>query len=224
MRFPISQRPILRAVAVFAATVAVGGLLWFEFGAKADGFAGYLDQRAAETNGIINSSEWRAMRAAGDRAAAAEGGDGCTTEACRTAMALIGGDWTGGGACNLGNRYRFTDAAAEIGDLRDGRVIGTNRRRYRVVSADVPVPVRRDGKGLPLQAQVTKRGGDVEVFTIGRQAYVRRIFRAVDQNTVMLVLVEERVGRRGPPHAHYVESRPTVPGPPLFYTRCPSRG
>jgi hypothetical protein len=208
----------------FASVVLLGGALWFEIDARMDGFSGHFDRRAAHAVGVIDSEEWRGMLAAGDLTPASYGGDTCANDACRRATALMAGRWTAGASCSLGNRYAFTDAHAEVADLRDGRAIGVNRRRWRLVGAAVDVPIRRDARGRPLALAVTKRAGDLEVFTLGRQAYVRRIFRKIDDDTIMLVLVENRVGRVGPASALYAESRSLTGGEPLFYKRCPDRG
>ncbi|MGL5137686.1 MAG: hypothetical protein ACRC7G_07950 [Beijerinckiaceae bacterium] len=223
-KLPLLQQPLLRMALGFASAVLAGGALWFEIDARIDGFTGHFDRRAAHAVGVIDVEEWRGMQAARDVAPASAGADGCTGEACRAATALMAGRWTAGAGCNLGNRYAFSDGYAEVADLRDGRVIGTNRRRYRLVAAAADVPLRRDGRGRPLALAVTKRPGDLEVFTLGRQAFVRRIFRKVDADTVMLVLVENRVGRKGPADALYAESRSLTGGEPLFYQRCPDRG
>ncbi|MGL4240912.1 MAG: hypothetical protein ACRCTI_07340 [Beijerinckiaceae bacterium] len=219
MRF---ANPYLRAGLAFAVVVIFGGWLWFDWDAKMEGFAGHLDRRAARDAGILASSEWRAMRAAGDIGPAASGGAACTTDACRTAEALLGGRWAGGaGDCASGNLYRFTDAAAEVATLKDGQVTETISRRYRVVGARVELrPRGADGK--PLERNVAKQPGDIEVFTLGRSAYVRRIFRAVDADNVRLVLVEQRAGRAGPAAAVIVDGAPAAGGAAVAYRRCPA--
>jgi hypothetical protein len=223
-KFPLLQQPLLRMAFGFVSALLVGGAIWFELDARMDGFPGHFDRRGAHAVGVIDAEEWRGMKAAGDAAPVSSGGAECASQACRAASALMAGRWTAGAGCNLGNRYVFTDGHAEVADLRDGRVIGTNRRLYRLVGAASDVPLRRDGRGRPLALAVTKRPGDLEVFTLGRQAYVRRIFRKVDADTIMLVLVENRVGRLGPADALYAESRSLTGGEPLYYRRCPDRG
>jgi hypothetical protein len=163
------------------------------------------------------------MRAAGDDAAAASGGDGCSTEACRVAAAQAGGLWAGGGSCAEGDLYRFADGYVEVTSHKDGRPAGVVRRGYRIVAAPVALRLLRDREGRPFEGAVRKLPGDVEVFTIGRSSYVRRIFRAVDGGNLRLVLVEQRVGRAGPASAMYVEGRPTAGGgPEIGYRRCPA--
>jgi hypothetical protein len=209
-------------VLAFAAVVLVGGWLWFDWDARIDGFSGYLDRRAAREAGILAGAEWRAMTAAGDTAAASAGGAGCGTDACRTARALLAGRWAGIGDCASGNVYRFTDAAAEVVTLKDGRPVETIVRRYRIVGAPVDLRLTRDGAGRTILRSVRKQPGDVEVFTLGRSAYVRRIFRAVDADTVKLVLVEQRAGRTGPAQALIVDGEPTTGGAAVSYRRCPA--
>jgi hypothetical protein len=226
MRIAISfvraLNPFVRAALAFAAVVTVGGWLWFDWDARIDGFAGYLDRRAAREAGILAGAEWRAMKAAGDTNAAATGGAGCDTDACRTATALLAGRWAGIGDCASGNVYRFTDAAAEVVTLKDGRPVETISRRYRLVGAPVDLRLLRDGAGQATLRSVRKLPGDVEVFTLGRSAYVRRIFRAVDADTVKLVLVEQRAGRTGPAQAMIIDGAPTAGGPAVTYRRCPA--
>jgi hypothetical protein len=216
------SNPYVRMGLAFLATVVVGGWLWFDWDARLEGFTGYLDRRAAQTSGILAGAEWKAMRAAGDLAPAADGGDGCTTEGCKAAQALAGGLWRGAGACTEGDRYRFLDGAVEITSHRGGSASGVVRRGYRVVSAPVVLRLVRDGKGEPFERSIAKLPGDIEVFTIGRSSYVRRIFRAADGDTLRLVLVEQRARQPGPAHAMYIDGKSTSgAGPDVSYMRCP---
>jgi hypothetical protein len=220
MRFGNSY---LRAALAFVAVVGAGLWLWFDWDARLDGFAGHSDRRAAHASGILAGAEWKAMRAAGDAAPAADGGEGCASEACRTAQAQLGGLWAGGGGCGEGDRYRFADGFVEVVSHRDGKPSGSVRRGYRVVSAPVQLRPLRDREGRPFEVVVRKLPGDVEVFTIGRSTYVRRILRAADANTVRLVLVEQRIGRVGPASAMYIEGKPTSGGGgEVVYRRCPA--
>jgi hypothetical protein len=216
------RNPFLRAGLAFAAVVIVGGGLWFDWDARSDGFTGYFDRRSAHAAGILASAEWRAMRAADDISAAPDGGEGCATEACRTAQALLGGRWAGIGDCAGGDAYRFTDGFAEVTSHRDGKPAETIRRRYRLVTASVQIRLLRGADGKPIERTVMKLPGDVEVFTLGRSAYVRRIFRAADADTLRLVLVEQRAGRSGPAAALIIDSQPTAGGAPVTYRRCPT--
>lgn len=214
--------PYLRAGAAFAAVIAGGGWLWFEWDAKLDGFASHSDRRAAHAAGILAGAEWRAMRAAGDIAAATESGEGCTSEACRTAEAQLGGRWAGGGPCADADFYRFTDGFAEVTSHRQGKATDIVRRRYRIVAAPVTLRLLRGPDGQPMERTAVKLPGDIEVFTIGRSSYVRRIFRAADQDTVRLVLVEQRAGRSGPASAVVVDGRRAGgTGDGVVYRRCP---
>jgi hypothetical protein len=212
--------PYLRAGLAFAVVVLFGGWLWLDWDAKLDGFAGYLDRRSAHAAGILASAEWRAMRAVGDFGPAADGGSACATEACRIADAVLGGRWAGIGDCSNGNAYRFTDGTAEVATLRDGRPVETASRRYRIVTATVQIRVPRGADGKPIERSVTKLPGDIEVFTLGRSAYVRRIFRAVDRDNVRLVLVEQRAARAGPASALVVDGMSTAGGADVAYRRC----
>ncbi len=213
--------PYLRAGLAFAVVLLGGGWLWFDWDARLDGFAGHLDRRAAHAAGILSGAEWRAMQAAGDRAPGASGGEGCATEPCRTAQATLGGRWAGGaGTCADGDAYRFTDGYAEITSHADGRPTTVVRRGYRVVAAPVTLRVLRDRDGKPIERSLTKQPGDIEVATVGRSSYVRRIFRAVDRDSVRLILVEQRTGRTGPASALIVEGSPTAGGGEVMYRRC----
>jgi hypothetical protein len=217
------SNPFLRAGLAFLAVVATGGWLWFEWDARLDGFGGYLDRRAGHASGILSGVEWKSMRASGDHAAAASGTDAtCTSEACGTARAHMDGLWAGGASCAEGDRYRFTDSGVDITSHQAGRPSGMVRRGYRIVAAPVTLRLLRDRDGKPIERSVTKQPGDIEVFTIGRSSYVRRIFRAADSDTIRLILVEQRVGRTGPAFAIYVEGKPTSGGgPDISYRRCP---
>ncbi len=214
--------PWLRAGLAFLAVVGVGGFLWLDWDARLDGFPGLVERRAAHAEGILSGAEWRAMKAAGDGAAAASGGDNCGGEACRTAQALLAGLWAGIGDCAAGDAYRFTDAAVAITSHKDGRPTETIRRRYRLVTAPVAIRLLRGPDGGPLERSVVKQPGDIEVFTLGRSSYVRRIFRAAEPDVVRLVLVEQRTGRSGPPRALIVDGRPVAGGAPVSYRRCPA--
>jgi hypothetical protein len=215
--------PYLRAGLAFALVVLGGGWLWFDWDAKLDGFAGYFDRRAAHASGVVSGAEWRAMRAAGDANPAAEGGDGCGSEACRTAQAQVGGRWTGSAPCGSADSYRFTDGFAEVTSHQDGKPTTVVRRRYRIVAASVALRLLRDTDGRPIELGVVKRPGDIEVFTIGRSSYVRRILRAADADTVRLILVEQRAGRTGPPSTVIAEGRrPGGAGDEVIYRRCPA--
>jgi hypothetical protein len=213
--------PYLRTGLAFAVVTLGGGWLWFDWDAKLDGFAGHLDRRAAQAAGILAGAEWRAMRAAGDLAPGASGGEGCATELCQTAQATLGGRWAGGaGTCANGDTYRFADGFAEITSHADGNPTTIVRRAYRVVAAPVTLRLLRDRYGKPIERSVTKQPGDVEVATLGRSSYVRRIFRAVDRDSVRLVLVEQRTGRAGLASALIVEGRPASGGDEVVYRRC----
>jgi hypothetical protein len=213
--------PYLRAGLAFAVVAFGGGWLWFDWDAKLDGFAGHLDRRAAHATGILASAEWRAMRAAGDLAPAAVGGEGCTSELCQTAQATLGGRWAGGaGTCENGDAYRFTDGFAEITSHASGKPTTIVRRAYRVVAAPVTLRLLRDRDGKPIERGVTKQPGDIEVATLGRSSYVRRIFRALDKDAVRLILVEQRTGRSGPAPTLIVEGRPVGGGDEVVYRRC----
>ena len=213
------RRIIIGMALAFAASAAAYGL-WLEAGARREGFAHLLDRRAAHASGILDAGEWRAMQAAGDLGAPAAGGEACLSAACRRAEAVVGGRWRGGADCAVGNVYRFTDGAAVIDDMAGEGVTGTARRRYRLVAAAVRVPIRAGGDGRPLDASVEKRPGDIEVWTLGASAYVRRIFRRTDPETVMLLLVQNRVGGAGPVHTLYADGRSTTGGGEVAYRRC----
>jgi hypothetical protein len=172
------RHPLLRAGLAFAVTVIVGGALWFDWEARTEGFAGWFDRRDARAAGILSGAEWRAMRAAGDTAPAAMGGDGCVTEACRTAQAQAGGRWAGIGDCASGDVYRFADGFVEVTSHQGGRPTTVVRRSYRVVTAPVTLRLLRGADGGPIERSLRKLPGDVEVFTLGRSSYVRRILRA----------------------------------------------
>jgi hypothetical protein len=219
MRF---TNPFVKAGLAFLAVVGTGGWLWFDWDARLDGFNGHLDRRTAHAAGILAGAEWKAMRAAGDTAPAASGGDAaCASDGCRTAEAQMGGLWAGGGACAEGDRYRYTDGGVEITSHQAGVASGVVRRGYRIVAAPVNVRLLRDRDGKPFQRSITKQPGDIEVFTIGRSSYVRRIFRAADRDNVRLILVEQRAGRTGPAQVLYIEGRPTSgAGPEIAYRRC----
>jgi hypothetical protein len=219
MRF---RNPYLKAGLAFLAAIGVGGWLWFDWDARMDGFAGHSDRRAAHAAGILAGAEWKAMRAAGDSASAAAGNDTiCTSEACLTATAQMAGLWAGGGSCAEGDRYRFTDAHADIASHQGGSPSRVIRRGYRIVAAPVTLRPLRDGAGRPLDRSVIKQPGDIEVFTIGRSSYVRRIFRALDRDNLRLILVEQRTGRAGPARAIYIEGQPTSGvGAEVAYRRC----
>jgi hypothetical protein len=216
------SNPFVRAGLAFAAVVLAGGWLWLDWDARLDGFSGYLDRRAAHESGILAGSEWKAMRQAGDVGVASAGGDGCLTDACRTAQAQLGGRWAGIADCAGGDRYRFTDGLAEITSLKNGQPAEVVRRRYRVVTAAVTLRPLRGPDGKPIDRSVAKLPGDIEVFTIGRSSYVRRIFRAADADTLRLVLVEQRAGRAGPPSTLLIEGRPPAGGAEVSYRRCPA--
>jgi hypothetical protein len=216
------RNPYVRMCAAFVATVFVGAAIWFEWDARLDGFSGHFDRRAAHGAGIIASSEWKSMRAAGDTAPVAKGGSGCTSDACRSAQAQVGGLWRGITTCADGDRYTFTDSAVEITSHSGGTPAGVVRRSYRLVVAPVTLRLLRDGTGASIERSVTKLPGDVEVFTVGRSSYVRRIFRAADSQTLRLILVEQRARQAGPAQAMYVEGKPTTGGgSEVAYTRCP---
>ncbi len=154
--------PFVKAGLAFAAVVLAGGWLWFDWDARLDGFAGHADRRAGHAAGILSGAEWKAMRAAGDDASAASGGDACTTEACRVAEAQAGGLWAGGGSCAEGDRYRFADGYVEVASHKDGKPVGAVRRGYRVVAAPVTLRLLRtgtDGPSRPPSASCRRRRG-----------------------------------------------------------------
>jgi hypothetical protein len=213
--------PYLRAGLAFAVVVLGGGWMWLDWDAKLDGFAGFMDRRTAHAAGILAGAEWRNMRAAGDLAPGSSGGDGCAKELCLTAQATLGGRWAGGGGtCANGDAYRFADGYAEITSHADGKPTTVVRRAYRIVAAPVALRLLRDRDGKHMERSVTKLPGDVEVATLGRSAYVRRIFRALDKDAVRLILVEQRTARSGPASALILEGRPTGGGDEVVYRRC----
>lgn len=215
------RRAIL-ALATAALLLAVGGA-WLELSARQDGFAHGLDRRTARLSGILDASEWRAMEAAGDRAAPASGGDddACGSATCREAEARLGGRWRRGEDCASGSRYRFADGTATVEDYAAGQPGRVARRSYRLVGAPAAVPLGRDGYGRPLAGTVWKKAGDVEVWTLGRSSYLRRVLRRRDPDTVDLVLVQARLDRAGPVATLYVDGRSTGGQDEAVYRRCP---
>jgi hypothetical protein len=213
--------PKRRALIVAGVTILLGSAIWLEMEARFDGYGGFFDKREARASGIINAREWQLMQELGDAAAPSSGGAACTTPACRAAEALLGGRWRTGESCAIGSVYRVSDGGVEVTDVLSGEAKAFNTRKWRPVLATVPVSVRRDANDGTLSRIVEKRAGDLEVFTLSRSNYVRRIFRAIDKDTIMLVLVEQRRGNFGLPQVLIAEGRTTVGDAEVVYRRCP---
>ncbi len=215
------KNPVKRALIVCGVTIVVGTAIWLEMEARFDGYGGYFDKREARASGIISAREWQLMQERGDTGLPSSGGAQCTTPACRTAEAMLAGRWRTGETCSTGSIYTVNEGGVDVTDVLNGERKASNRRMWRPVTADVPVSVRRDASDGTLSRSVDKRVGDLEVFTLSRSNYVRRIFRKVDQDTLMLVLVEQRRGNFGLPQVLITEGRATVGDAEVVYRRCP---
>jgi hypothetical protein len=218
----VIQNPVRRALIVCGITIVVGTSIWLEMEARFDGYSGFFDKREARASGIVSAREWQLMQERGDAGAPSSGGEGCTSVACRAAEAMLAGRWRPGDSCATGSIYKVSDGGVEVRDVVAGEMRASNRRTWRPVLATLPVSVRRDANDGTLSRAVEKRVGDIEVFSLSRSEYVRRIFRKLDNDTLMLVLVEQRRGNFGLPQVLITEGRATVGDAEVVYRRCPA--
>jgi hypothetical protein len=216
------KNPKKRALIVAAVTIVLGTAIWLEMEARFEGYGGFFDRHTARASGIINAREWVLMQEVSDTASPSSGGSECTTPACRAAAAIVAGRWRTGESCATGSIYKVSDGGVEVTDVVSGEMRASNRRMWRPVGATVPISVRRDANDGTLSRSVEKRAGDLEVFTLSRSNYVRRIFRKLDNDTLMLVLVEQRRGNFGLPQVLITEGRATVGDAEVVYRRCPA--